>query len=346
MQVEGQPSALGRHTKQGDCLVKRVFSLLEVEPKHRVDLWRTALTETFAPVDPVNYKPEGFDVRLETANLGDLEVSHLVGVEQGIRRLRHLIKPSDADMFVAMVQVGGSIGYEHGGREASGLVKSVTLFDMSQEYGTMMHGSLSIIDVTIPRKRVEALFGSTRHLAGLSLDRADPMTHLITEFFRNQMQIAEQLSAEGASRLGTIGADLLATAFLERMGRSPGHATSGNAAMVRAKAFIRAHLGDQALSPEMVAASQNLSLRRMQELFATECLSISDYIWDQRLLRAKAMLESQAMVRISITNIAYAVGFVSLPHFSRRFRARFGCSPNEARQLEAGQLPQARHRLQ
>lgn len=322
--------------------MKTVFSLQDTEPKHRVDLWKTKIGETFAPVEVVNYDPNGFDVRLETARLGDLEVSTLSGVEQGIQRPRRLIRPSDADTFVAIVQVGGSLGYAHGGREASGLSGSVTLIDMSQEFRTMMRGSLDAIDVTIPRQRVETLFGSTRYLAGMSLDIDEPMTRLIVEFFRNQMQIADQLSTETAGRLGAVGADLLAAAFLEKMGRTPSYGASGTAAVLRAKAFIRDRLGDERLSPKMIAASQNLSLRRMQELFAAEALSIGDYVWEQRLLRAKAMLESKGLARLPIADIGYAVGFASPSHFSRRFRARFGCSPADAQRVVATAVPSGR----
>jgi AraC family transcriptional activator of tynA and feaB len=333
-----QPQSSPNQAKrQGRLLLKTVFNLLEAEPKHRVDLWKTKLGETFAPVELTNYNVENFDVRMETSLFGDLEISTLIGAEQGICRPRRLIRPSDTDTFVAVVQMGGSRSYTHGGNEATGLGESVTLFDMTQDYRTMMRGSLDIINITVPRKRIEAMFGSTRHLAGMSLDVGQPLTQLIIEFFRTQMQIADQLSAETASRLGAIGSDLLATAVLETIGRIPGYGVSGTAAVVRAKAFIRGRIGDELLSPMMVAASQKLSLRRMQELFAAESLSISDYIWEQRLLRSKMMLEGKARIRVSIANVAYAVGFASLPHFSRRFRARFGCSPAEAQRFVAKQ---------
>jgi AraC-like DNA-binding protein len=314
---------------------KTVVSLDHLSPEQRVDFWRTALTETFVPVDLMNYKANGFDVSIETVELGDLEVSHLTGVEQDIFRSRSMIRSGDADPFIAVLQLDGSMGFEHNGKQANGLSGSVTLFDTTQEYVTMMRDKLNIIDVTIPRPRIEALFGSTRHLAGLTLDGDHPMTKLVIEFFRHQMQMPAELSKEDAARLGAVGGDLLAAAFLEKIGRSPGLSTSA-AAMVRAKAFIRDRLGDHTLTPEMVATSQGISLRRMQELFAAESLSIGDYIWEQRLLRAYGMLRSKGLTRISVAEVAYAVGFVSLPHFSRRFRARFGYTPVETRRLIEG----------
>ena len=69
----------------------------------------------------------------------------------------------------------------------------------------------------------------------------------------------------------------------------------------------------------MVAASDNLSLRRLQELFAEELLTISDYVWEQRLVRAKTMLESQAIRRLSVAEIAGSMGLVSIPHFLPAF---------------------------
>jgi hypothetical protein len=206
--------------------LRTMLNLLDIEPKHRVDSWKTALAETFVPVDLKNYRLEDFSVSLETAVFGDLQISKLSGSEQNIFRPRHLIRSSDADWFIAVIQLSGSMDYSQNAIEGSVLRGGITLFDPTREYRTLMRGHLNTINVTISRKRIEALFGSTRHLAGLSLGSDQPMTKLAIEFFRGQMQIADQLSEETARRLGTIGADLLASAFLEKMGRFPNHGTS------------------------------------------------------------------------------------------------------------------------
>ncbi len=48
-------------------------------------------------------------------------------------------------------------------------------------------------------------------------------------------------------------------------------------------------------------------------------------ISELRLERAAALLEKQA---VSVSEAAYAVGYDSVSHFSRRFKERFGKSPS------------------
>jgi AraC family transcriptional activator of tynA and feaB len=312
--------------------MKSVFTTSTVAVTQRVELWQNFVSGAFAPVEISDFDLVQFEAHIDAVQLGDLGLSHFTGTGHGICRPRRMIRSSDADMFVAVVQLSGALSYAQNTGDGRHLTNNVTLFDMTRDYRSMFHDRMDFIDVTIPRKRIETLLGSTRHLAGLTLGPEQPMTAMIVDFFRRQVTMANQLSPETAGRVGAIGMDLLAAGFLEHMGQTPGQTIGNAAAMARAKAFVRANLGDCTLSPEIVAASENLSLRRMQELFAAEMLTISDYIWEQRLLRGKYMLEGRAFDRLSIAEIGGSVGFVSIPHFSRRFRLRFGCTPVECRQ--------------
>jgi transcriptional regulator GlxA family with amidase domain len=57
-------------------------------------------------------------------------------------------------------------------------------------------------------------------------------------------------------------------------------------------------------------------------------LTIADYFKLLRLNKAKELLSDSEM---NITQIAFAVGFKNLSHFSREFAIQFGKSPKEVR---------------
>ncbi|WP_373288956.1 helix-turn-helix domain-containing protein [Aureimonas endophytica] len=95
-----------------------------------------------------------------------------------------------------------------------------------------------------------------------------------------------------------------------------------------------ASLGDLSLDPGLVAAVCNVSLRRLQELLSEEGHSISDWIWERRLVRASTMLRDSTFVDRRISNVAFARGFVNHTHFSSRSKARFGVSPRGFRARE------------
>jgi AraC-like DNA-binding protein len=62
-----------------------------------------------------------------------------------------------------------------------------------------------------------------------------------------------------------------------------------------------------------------------------EGCSLSDWIWSLRLDAAKRELCDPAQAARSISEIAFACGFNDAAHFSRAFRARFGCPPRDLR---------------
>ncbi|MFQ5890362.1 MAG: response regulator [Gemmatimonadota bacterium] len=94
----------------------------------------------------------------------------------------------------------------------------------------------------------------------------------------------------------------------------------------RVRKALEAHLADSEFSVELLAraVSQSRSqlYRRLQDLLDQ---SPSELIQGFRLERAGDLLAAKAGI---VSEIAYAVGFKSVSHFCRRFRARYGVSPS------------------
>lgn len=83
------------------------------------------------------------------------------------------------------------------------------------------------------------------------------------------------------------------------------------------------------LTAESLAEIAGVSLRTLQRVFR-ERFDTSPMSW---LMEAR-LLEAARLIRAGddpVTKIAYRVGFKDPSHFTRRFKARFGFSPNEYR---------------
>ena len=79
------------------------------------------------------------------------------------------------------------------------------------------------------------------------------------------------------------------------------------------------------------ALADNLHVSRVQlyrKVKAIFGVSISDYISDIRLEKAKSMLENTSL---PISEVAYASGFASPSYFSTSFKNKFGNSPGTFR---------------
>jgi AraC-like DNA-binding protein len=71
----------------------------------------------------------------------------------------------------------------------------------------------------------------------------------------------------------------------------------------------------------------------VRDVFAAQGTTPGRYILARRLQRARVRLTDPTQKRRAISDIAYAAGFSDLSYFSRSFRAAYGHSPREARQV-------------
>jgi len=97
------------------------------------------------------------------------------------------------------------------------------------------------------------------------------------------------------------------------------------------KADIEVRLERRELSLDMIAGLHGVTPRAIQKAFEGEGRAFSEYVLERRLERAWLRLVSADEAPLSISNVAFEVGFGDLSYFNRSFRKRFGCSPSQAK---------------
>jgi AraC-like DNA-binding protein len=97
------------------------------------------------------------------------------------------------------------------------------------------------------------------------------------------------------------------------------------------KADVIANIASNLLSVDVLAARHGVSPRYIRSLFQSEETTFTDFVLNQRLARAHALLiDFRSSVR-SISAIAFEAGFDDLSYFNRRFRRRYGATPSDVR---------------
>jgi AraC-like DNA-binding protein len=99
--------------------------------------------------------------------------------------------------------------------------------------------------------------------------------------------------------------------------------------------FIEVHLSDPNLSVAMVARGCGISPRYLSSLLKQNATSFSQLMWDRRLEQARHCISRSDPRDISISAIAYDVGFKSPAHFSRMFKRTFHVNPSNYRSSAA-----------
>ncbi|MBC8107084.1 MAG: helix-turn-helix transcriptional regulator [Anaerolineae bacterium] len=106
-------------------------------------------------------------------------------------------------------------------------------------------------------------------------------------------------------------------------------AASLSAEVRQALAWLDQNIGQPLSIPDLAAAS-GLSQSHFRQRFHKETgFTPSDYLTRRRILRAKQLLQGK---RLSITEIAFRLGFQSSPYFAAVFKKLTGMTPSEYRE--------------
>ncbi len=313
--------------------MRATFDTDDTHPRHRIDVWRATLSDNFIPIQIENYDRPAFSARYETVDVGSISLSRLRGTEQTFLRPPELIHNRDADFYIAAIHRGGTLSVDHNGQTEHFLEGSISLFDVTKPYWVHFAGELDIVDVFIPRADLDRALGSTRAAVGLSIGSDQLSTAVIRDFFAGMMKTGDGFTPAVADRMATVGVELIAAGFAERLGRDPPKNEGAFATVCRAKSVIDSRLGDPQLNTLTVAHELKLSPRRLQEVFRAEGLCVDSWIWERRLAQAYRLLSDPACGALAVATIAYRCGFTSQAHFARRFKQRFGQCATDLRSM-------------
>jgi AraC-like DNA-binding protein len=99
----------------------------------------------------------------------------------------------------------------------------------------------------------------------------------------------------------------------------------------RSRQYIERNLTSPDLDSEKVASALGMSVRQLHLLFEPTGESFGQYLRRRRLQECRSTLESPLAAGRSVTDIAFAWGFSSLPTFYRAFSNTFGMAPSDLR---------------
>jgi AraC family transcriptional regulator len=143
------------------------------------------------------------------------------------------------------------------------------------------------------------------------------------ELMRLGRRMAQEIRmADAYSRMALEG---LSWELVALFGRHAGHREAeGLACVAKARACMAAHL-DQPLSIARLAALCDAHPARLVRAFRRELgMGPGEY---QRMLRLKHALHLVGETDMPLGEIALACGFCDQSHFSRAFKAAYGCAP-------------------
>jgi AraC-like DNA-binding protein len=316
----------------------RVLTTEQVDPKDRLAYWTDAVCDAYVQLDCVT--PSGADqvhgeIRID--RLATLELSRVTATAQLVRRTPSLIARSAEDYFLVSIQTEGIGTVSQDGRQAVLHPGDFALYDSTRPYELGFGARFQQFVLMLPGPTLRSRLRDTGSLTARGVGGRQGAGHLMIEMIKTLADTVEELEPASAAAVAQ-GVEHIVVAGLSTLnGGEPGPEPGLAARREQIKVRARARLRDPGLTVATLAAELHASVSTLHRAFAGEPQTISEWIWAQRLDGVRGDLGDPALHRRTLTDIAFSWGFVDSSHFSRAFRARFGCSPREFRSSVAGQ---------
>lgn len=292
--------------------------------------WQDVVSDTFFPLETTMADEQSFKGALNTWNLG------IVGLSQmqcdGIlykRHKRHFLDEVESSLLITIPRLG-NVGFNQNARQATCSPGEflVERGDLPYEFWHEQTNELLVLKVS--SESVRARLGPTDRLGALSFDGTRGVASFFLDTVKTTAQHVDFLDETARAAAGMHLLDLLCLAIRNDDRVLDSNTSSIRAAHLhRAEQYIRNNLSNEDLSSALVAEACNVSLRYLQQLFSGADKSVTGFIREKRLVRAREDLRVDGAT--TIAEIAHRWGFSDQSQFNKAYRAHFGCTPTDTR---------------
>lgn len=310
----------------------RLLSTADVAPAQRLAYWSDVVCDTYVQLECDAPAAAPFEGEIAVDRLAALALTRVTSTAQVVRRTPSLIARADEDRFLVSIQTAGRGVVSQDGRDALLGPGDFALYDSTRPYTLTFDGAFQQIVLMLPGPVLRSALRDTGRLTATAVPGTRGAGRLLIEMIRTLSTDLDALAPASASAVAESVTHIL-VAGLSALPAAQGRPVSRRTAFHReqVRALVRQRLRDPQLTVAEVARALRLAPSTLHRAWAGEPCSLADWIWAQRLDAARRDLADPAHAGRSVSEIAFACGFNDAAHFSRAFRARFGCAPSEWR---------------
>lgn len=311
----------------------KLWSTDTVEARDRLSYWIEAVCNTYVQLDCDSpQRGQSFHGTIEANQLATLNLSRVTASPQRVRRTPAKIALATEDYFLVSVQTSGIGKVVQDGRVAELSPGDFALYDSTRPYELIFEEPLQQYVLQLPGAVLRGRLRDTETLTARKVCGDRGAGHLMIGMINTLAADIDTLESASFAAIAESVENILVAGLCSLPGAADPPVSQLTAFhRDQVKAFILRHLREPDLSVNAIAAHLRLSPSTIYRTFTGEPISLNAWIWNQRLDGAKRELCDPTLGNRSITEIAFGWGFNDAAHFSRIFRARFGCSPRELR---------------
>ena len=296
------------------------------------EMWREQLCRGFCRLDAGPSQGDRIDCQITLVPLSHLTLATAEGVSGWFSRTPELLSDG-CDDLVLVSATGGPVHITQKDRSIELLPSQMCLTEMSIPVATGFDSSRQFTTTRIPRRDLLGICSGAEERLLQPLDGNSTLAAMIGRYFELSTELAQDLDAPGQRMAAQHLVDLIGLLLGAEREEKELTTLRGYAAarLDLMKRDVLDNLDRDDLTIDSIAQAHGLSPRHAQRLFAQTGSTFTEFVLEQRLLRARRLLGERQHRHSKISTVAYAAGFSDLSYFNRAFRRRFGETPSATR---------------
>ncbi|MFD9031905.1 helix-turn-helix domain-containing protein [Streptomyces sp. NPDC059567] len=322
------------------------FTTDALDPAERFGAWHDLTATALIPTVIGSEHADDFHAEAHILDLGAVQVAAMRYRPLSSSRTPRLISRSDPGYYQLSLTLSGEMWISQGGRDTTLGAGDLMVYDSSLPFhgGTRSEeGRLGHIVAQFPKALLPLPAREAERLVALRMGSDSGFGAMLAQFLvrlaadwgsrQDEAPGGASFAESEAPRLTRVMLDLLAGAagpYLDAASAQEPESRR-HALFLRIQEFVRLRLADPGLTPHTIAAAHHISVRYLHLLCQEHGVTVSGWIRDRRLDRARRDLADPAQRAAPVHDIAARWGFRHHAAFSRAFRTAYGCTPSEYR---------------
>lgn len=302
-----------------------------VRQSDRLDYWRDAICASYVPLECSSASPKNFDGAIEMHRMSKVSASYVTGSQQNVRRRKRDIGRAGDASFLISLQLNKAGVLEQSNRSAVLQPGDFGLYSSIDPYALTLPDGFRQLVIQVPREDMLRRLPNADRLTGISVSGTSEVGSLVNDGVTRLVRSIDTANDLMLQCLQDTIVDLVATGLASLRQTKFDLSRPEQLVLMRARAFLHAHLANPELSRNVLAQEMGLSVRRLSEIFRIEGTSIAATIREMRMRHIAADLVDPRHSRTSISELAMKWGVNNLQSFSRMFQNHFGTSPRAYR---------------
>ncbi len=298
--------------------------------------FRTAVSESFVPLQVTSDRPQPFFGRIRSATADEVHVTEVSASRHTVERTPELIARGDRKYFKLSLMLAGNGLLVQDNREAVLQPGDLAIYDTNRPYSLVFDDDFRNLVIMFPQHMVDLPVDAIAQLTAVRMSgREEGLTGMIVPFLAQMANNLDHVSGTAGVRLTRSAVDLVTTVLAHQLDLDRGAGNGHRALAQRIRQYIDTNLASVDLGPTQIAAAHFISTRHLHSVFHEQGTTVSSWIRERRLERCRRDLLDVLLADRPVAAIAARWGFVDAAHFSRVFRAAYGVSPSELRSRRA-----------